>query len=114
MATITATNMAGGGVKLLTEVTLTGTADTFTYKKGGIIVMKNDSGGAISPTITGAGVVVGIDGLGNVNTSSGYAVGSIANGTTKVIALDTIRFYITGTIAITGGTGLVCSVMDFV
>jgi hypothetical protein len=114
MATITATNMAGGGVKTLTEVALTGTADTFTYKKGGILLLKNDTGGAISPTITGAGVVVGIDGLGTVNTSSGYAVGSIAAGASKVIALDTIRLYITGTIAITAGTGLDCSVLDFV
>lgn len=111
MATITRTNVSGSGRKTITETTLTGTADTFSYGSGDLLIMRNPTGGAISPTIDGdGGSTVPVSGVGDVSVSSGYAVGSIAAGAMVAIYLDTIAAYLQGTIAITGGTGLVCSI----
>lgn len=112
MATITRTNVAGAGRKTVTETTLTGTADTFTYGTGDRLILRNPTGGAISPTIDGdGGTTVAVAGVGDVSVASGYAVGSIAAGAMVTIDLDTISAYLQGTITITGGTGLVGSIL---
>lgn len=116
MATITATNMQGSGVKTVTETTLTGTADTFTYTAAlnPVLYIRNATGGALSPIIDGSGATtVAVGGVGNVDISAGYAVGSIAAAGVRAIELSTISKYLAGTIAITGGTGLVCSLLEF-
>ena len=116
MATITATSMAGTGKRAVVEVVLTGTADTFTYvpSKKPLLIMRNDTGGALSPVIDGdGGTVVPVQGVGDVDVSGGYAVGSIADGGEVAIPLNTISAFLTGTIAITGGTGLTCSLLHF-
>lgn len=116
MATITATSMTGSGKRTLTETTLTGTADTFTYdaSKNQILVLRNPTGGGLSPTIDGAGsTVVPVVGLGSVDVSTGYAVGSIGAGAAVTIPLNTISAYLVGAIAITSGTGLVASLMEY-
>ncbi len=116
MATITATSMTGSGSRAVTQTTLTGTADTFTYNATAsqILILFNDTGGSLSPVIDGNGATtVAVAGIGNVDVSSGYAVGSIAAGATKAIPLDTIKHFLTGTIAITSGTGLVASLLSF-
>lgn len=114
MATITATVIDNGGVpaKTLTETTLTGTLDTFTYYPGfkQTLILRNPTAGALSPIIDGsAATTVAVTGVGSVDVSSGYAVGSIAAGAAKVIRLQDISSYLGGTIAITGGTGLVAT-----
>lgn len=114
MATVTesALNVLGGAA--MTQVTLTGTADTFTYRQGTgqILILRNATGGALSPIIDGdGGAAVGVEGLGMVSVASGYAVGSIAAGAAVAIPLDTIFQYLQGVIAITGGTGLVASLL---
>ena len=114
MATIVETNGSGLGVAALTETTLTGTADTFTYRSGGkqVLILRNPTGGALSPVIDGnGGTTASIDGLGVVSVASGYSVGSIADGEAVAIPLDTINKYLAGTIAITTGTGLVASLL---
>lgn len=112
MATIVRTNVSGAGRKTVTETTLTGTADTFTYGTGDRLIMRNPTGGALTPTIDGAdGTTVAVPGVGDVSVASGYAVGSIAAGAMVTIDLDTIAAYLQGAIAITGGTGLVCSIL---
>jgi hypothetical protein len=116
MATITSTSMLGPGQRVMTEVTLTGTADTFTYIPGKrqILIMRNATGGALSPIIDGnGGTTVVRDGVGSIDVSGGYAVGSIAAGAVRVIPLDTVSAYLQGVIAITGGTGLVCSLLSY-
>lgn len=118
MATITATAMTGTGKRTVTEVTLTGTDDTFafTYEPGKekILIMRNATAGALTPIIDGAGAsTVQVSGVGAVDISTGYAVGSIAASAVVGIPLNTIREYLSGTIAITGGTGLVCSLLVY-
>lgn len=116
MATVTATDMTGSGQRTVTEVTLTGTSDTFTYNSGkeAVLIMRNDTAGALSPVIDGdGGTTVQVRGIGSVDVSSGYSVGSIAAGAVKAIPLDSIREYLQGTIAITSGTGLVCQLLEF-
>lgn len=116
MATIAATNMHGTGQRAVTLTTLTGTADTFTYKESTspVLIMRNATAGALSPVIDGAdGTTVPVSGVGNVSVAGGYAVGSIAAGAAVAIPLYTIREYLKGAIAITGGAGLVCSLLEF-
>lgn len=116
MATITATNMQGSGQRTVTEVTLTGTADTFVYNasRSPVLVIRNATAGALSPVIDGsASTTVPVPGAVSFDVSGGYAVGSIAAGVVKAIPLETVSAYLQGTIAITSGTGLVCSLLEF-
>ncbi len=116
MATIAATSMGGSGVRTVTENPLTGTADTFAYNATAsqVLIFRNPTGGSLSPVIDGnGGTTLPVAGVGNVDVSAGYAVGSIAAGASKAIPLDTIKAYLKGTIAITSGTGLVASLLSF-
>lgn len=115
MPAITATSIASVGKAAVTETTLNGT-DSLTYREGNkpILVMRNPTAGALSPVIDGDGATsVAVSGIGTVDTSTGYAVGSIAAGAAVAIPLITIREYLKGTIAITGGTGLVASLLEY-
>ena len=114
MATIAPTSLGGSGQRTMTRTTLTGTADTFTYSKGAVLVLENPTGGALSPTITGASASASIPvpGYGSVSAAGGYAVGSIAAGAARVIPLDSIAAFLSGAIAITGGTGLVAALLN--
>ncbi len=116
MPAITATDMGGSGAKSITETTLNG-SDTFVYdgNRDPILYLRNPTAGAISATIDGSGASTthGIEGVGTMDLSGGYAVGSIAAGAAKAIRLSTIRHYLEGTIAINSGTGLVASLLNF-
>lgn len=112
MATITSTSTGGAGQRAMSRIELTGTGDTFTFVRGQILIMQNDTAGSLSPIIDGAGGTSVIrDGVGSIDVSDGYAVGAIAAGAARVIPLNSISSYLKGTIAITGGTGLVCSLL---
>ena len=116
MATIAKTNMQGTGQRTLTETTLTGTADTFVFVAGSnpVLVLRNATGSALTPIIDGdGGTTVPVPGVGNISVTGGYDVGSIAAGAVKAIPLNTISAFLQGAIAITGGTGLVASIMEF-
>jgi hypothetical protein len=115
MATITATSMIGAGAHLLSVTTL-GASDTFTYNpsKNPILVLDNVTGGALTPNIDGAsGTTVAVKGVGDVSVASGYTVPSIAAGGRVAISLNTISEYLRGTIALTGGTGIKASLLEF-
>jgi len=115
MATIVATDIKGGGVKTITETTLTGTLDTFTYKSGvnQTLIFRNATAGALTPVIDGAGsTTVSVNGIGSIDVSAGYSIGSIAAGAVKSINTESIFEYLKGTIAITGGTGLVATLLE--
>ena len=108
--------MQGGGAKTVTETTLNGSSDTFTYNaaRNPVLVLRNPTGGAITATIDGNGATtVAVGGVGNVDISGGYSTGSIGAGAAKAIDLATISKYLAGTIAIGSGTGLVCSLLEF-
>lgn len=109
MATIAKTSIGGTGARPATETTMTA-SDTFAYapNSGMVLILRNPTAGALSPVIDGdGGASVPVRGVGSVDVSAGYAVGSIAAGAAVAIPLDSISAYLQGTIAITGGTGLV-------
>jgi len=113
MGVIASTSMAGLGQRTMTETTLTA-SDTLAYDptvSGSILVLRNPTAGALSPTITGstASSAIPVSGYGNVSAAAGYAVGSIPAGAARVIPLDTIARYLSGTITVTGGVGLVAA-----
>ena len=113
MAEITQTLLTGSGQRTVAETTL-GASDTLTYRPntGQVLILRNATAGALTPVIDGdGGTTVPVPGLGAVDVSSGYAVGSIAAGVTKAIPLDTIAAYLRGTVALTGGTGIVASLL---
>ena len=115
MATITATNMQGSGVKTVTETTL-GASDTFTYNasRNPILYLNNETAGALTVLIDGAGgTTVAVQGIGSVSVAGGYSTGSIAAGGVRAVVLSTISKYLQGTIAVTGGTGIVASLLEF-
>jgi len=114
MPAITQTVLPRAGRATVTETTLTGSGDTFTYLSGAgqILILRNPTGGAISPVIDGAGGTTVIrDGLGQVDVSAGYAVGSIGAGATVMISCDAIASFLQGAIAITSGSGLIGSLL---
>lgn len=113
MGVIAATSMAGLGIRAMSETTLTA-SDTLAYDptvSGSILILRNPTGGAVSPTITGstAPASIPVSGYGTVSAAGGYAVGSIPAGGARVVPLDTISRYLSGTVTITGGTGLVAA-----
>lgn len=114
MATIAATNLGGSGKRTATETTLTGTADKFVYSPGSVavLILRNPTVSGITPTIVGdAATTYPVAGLGAVDVSGGYEVGEIAASAAVAIPLSSIAAYLSGEISITGGTGLVASLL---
>lgn len=115
MATIAVTDMTGAGVATITYTTATA-SDTFTYQSGRrqILIIKNDSGGPLTPNIDGDGAttkaVAGIG--GTVDLTGGYDFASIADGASVAIDLDEIRDYLSGTIAMTGADGAEIAILQ--
>ena len=116
MATIVATNANQNGTVAVTETTLTGTLDTFTYRSGvdQTLILRNATAGALSPVIDGDGATtLAVAGVGTIDISTGFAVGSIAAGEVKSIKTDSIARYLVGAISITTGTGLVATLLEY-
>jgi hypothetical protein len=116
MPAITATSMTGSLARTLTETTLNGSTDSLTYNsdRRPVLTLRNPTAGALTPVIDGdGGTTVAVAGVGSVSVSSGYSVGSIAAGAAVAVPLDTIKEYLRGTIAVTGGTGLVAALLEF-
>lgn len=116
MVAITPTSMTGFGVRAATETTMTA-SDTLAYDKGSpgsILTLRNPTGGALSPVITGslANAAIPVPRYGTVSAAS-YAVGSIPAGAARVIPLDSIGEYLEGNVTITGGTGLVATFLRY-
>jgi len=115
MGTIAATNMRASGAVTVTMTTLTA-SDDFVYNAGrrAVLILNNVTRGTLTPVIDGDGASsVGVAGVGPVDISGGYNVPSIAAGTIAAIQLDSIREYLAGTIAITGGTGIEAMLLEF-
>lgn len=113
MAAVTATSMLGSGARTVSKLTA-GASDTITYQSGDVLLINNVSGGALTPTIDGAGGTTWpAPGLGNVPVSSGLTLASIADDAMVAIPLDTIKAYLQGVIAITGATGAEISILRF-
>lgn len=116
MTTITATNMEAAGAVTVTEVTLNGSSDELTYNPAHepLLVLKNDTGSPVSPTIVGAGAGTrNVRGAGQIDFSGGFDVGSIADGAVVAVRLRSIENYLSGAISISSGTGLTASLLQF-
>lgn len=114
MATIAATSLSSIAPVTVTETTLTGT-DTFTYNPNvkQYLILRNDTAGALTPNIDGDGATTRyVEGVGNVVLTGGYTFASIGAGETVVVDLVDIKAYLAGTIAMTGSTGLVASLLE--
>jgi hypothetical protein len=114
MATIASTRISAG-TNTVTETTLT-SSDTFTYVPNGqqVLILRNGTAGALTVTIDGAGATtVNVGGVGAVDISGGFSTGSIGAGAVRAIPLDSIKEYLKGTIAVTGGTGISASLLTF-
>jgi hypothetical protein len=115
MATIAATSMNGQGARTVTRTTLT-SSDTFTYNasRSPVLILDNVTGGALTPNIDGAaGTTVPVAGVGSVSVASGLTLSSIAAGAQVAIPLATIEKYLQGVIAVTGGTGIKATLLEF-
>ena len=115
MPAIVATSMAKGSPRASTRTTLAASGNPITYTPGTgqKLVLHNATAGSLSPTIIGASAVAGeYQGLGTVNPAAGYALGAIAAGAQIVIDLDFLDQYLKGVIDITGGTGIVATLLN--
>ena len=113
MATIVATSLIDG-FKEITETTLDGATDTFTFSglKAPILIMRNDTGGSITPVITGdEATVIDCEGVGDVDVSGGVSQ-VIAPGEVFAVRLGTISGFLTGVIAIASGSGLIAQLIE--
>lgn len=113
MAAIPSTSTAQQGDFVVSKITL-GASDTLTYSAntGQYLVLDNPTASPIVVTIDGASATnIPIVGTGTTfDVSAGKAV-TVAAGVTKAIKLDTISAYLSGAIAVTGGTGLVAYII---
>ena len=107
--------MLGIGSRAVTITTL-GASDTFVFdrNKAQILILNNVTGGGLTPNIDGdGGSNVSVDGIGDVDVSSGLTLASIGAGASVAIPLKTISGYLSGVIAMTGGTGIEAQLLEF-
>lgn len=108
MATLAQTSLSQSGAFTVTKLAL-GASDTFTYtaNTNQLLVLENTTGSPVVVTIDGSGATtISPTGYGGtVDVSGGYAISVPANSF-KAVRLDTISAFLSGTIAVTGGTGV--------
>lgn len=113
MAILTNLDATASGYFAATPQTLT-VADVLVYEstKKQLLVLNNVTAGSLTVTIDGAdGATVSVPGLGTVSVSSGLAV-TLAAGDVKAVVLTSIRHYLQGAVAITGGTGIKAQIFN--
>ena len=114
MATITKSSISGSGDLTVSETTL-GASDTFVYVRGKtkFLYLNNETAGALTVNIDGDGATTQFaSGVGSVDLTGGFTTVALAAGDVRIIPLDTIASYLAGTIAVTGGTGIVASILE--
>jgi hypothetical protein len=97
---------------VITQITLNGT-DTFTYRPNERqkLVLRNPTGGTITPVIIGAGAgTIYVPGVGVFSLSAGTSI-AMAAGTVVTVSLDEINEWLVGACSITAGTGLVAYIV---
>lgn len=113
MATLTNLDATASGFFAATPQTLT-SADVLTFEanKKQLLVLNNVTAGSLTVTIDGAdGTTVSVPGLGSVNVAAGLAV-TLAAGEVKAVILSSIRHYLQGVVAVTGGTGIKATIFN--
>lgn len=115
MATITASDVSGSGASLVTETTLTA-SDTFTYNrdKEPVLTIRNATASPVTVNIDGDGATAKVvGGIGSIDLTGGFSTPAIAAGAVYAIRLNTISEYLSGTIAVTGGSGAIATLMEY-
>lgn len=115
MPAIVATSMAKGSPRASTRTVLGASGNPITYAPGTgqVLVLHNPTGGALSPTIIGAGsTTADLEGAGTINFAAGLSLGAIAVGGQIVVPLDFIAQYLKGVIDIAGGTALAATLLN--
>ena len=114
MAVITANTRNINKPTVVNKVTLTA-ADTLVYKQSvsQVLYLVNTTVGSLSVTIDGdAGTTVSPKGLGGpVDVSTGKEV-TVAASEVVMVDLQSISAYCQGTVAVTGGTGLIAWIIE--
>lgn len=108
MAAITQNTVQGvNGPVTLTRTTL-GASDTLTYIQGSLLFLYNTTASPVDVTIDGSGATtVSPTGYGGtVSLTAGKVVTVPASGSVA-LKLDTVSLFLSGTIAVTGGTGVI-------
>lgn len=116
MATITSTTISSlTSAAVVSTTTLDGTDDALSFSATyrNILILENGTGSALSPVLSGVGAdTVTVSGLGDVDVSGGTDVfGTIADGETKAFMINTVKDYLADSVTITGGTGLVATLL---
>jgi hypothetical protein len=107
--------MLGLGERAVTITTL-GASDTLAFdaSKAPLLILNNVTGGGLTPNIDGdTGTTVPVDGIGDVDVSSGLTLGSIGAGESVAIPLKSISGYLAGVVTVTGGTGIEAQLLEF-
>jgi hypothetical protein len=106
------------GVTTLARSTLTA-SDTLAYSQGSNqqLYLANNTGSPIGPvTILGSAALASyvIPGTGGttIAPSAGKSLGSIPANSTIEVSLDDLSLYLQGNVTITGGTGLIATVLS--
>ena len=116
MATIAGTAARKNGAFTVTRTALTA-SDTLSYlpRSGQILELFNTTASPVTVTIDGSAssASYAVVGAGTtVDLTAGLAVVVPANGTVSIL-LDTISAYLSGTVAVTGGTGVTAHLYNF-
>ena len=108
MAVIASNTVSKAVPTTLTKTTL-GASDTLVYASGTrqVLNLHNTTGGSLTVTIDGSGgTTISPSGLGApVDVSAGFGI-TCAAGAHKVVPLDTIAAYLSGTVTLTGAATL--------
>ena len=115
MPAIVATSMAKGSPRASTRTTLGASGNTvpFVAGTGQTLVLHNPTGGSLTPTIIGAGsTTADLEGAGTINFAAGLSLGAVVAAAQIVVPLDFIAQYLKGVVDITGGTGLVATLLN--
>jgi len=96
--------------------TVLSASDTLTYTAGSSqdLIMYNITASPVVVTLDGAsGTTVAVPGCGatTVSVAAGLAITVPANGF-EVVRLDTIPAYLNGAVAVTGGVGVVATILN--
>lgn len=113
MATLTNTSKSVLGPFTPTKTVL-GASDVITWTSGqnAELIMYNITASPVVVTLDGSGVTtVAVPGAGatTVSLAAGLAITVPADGF-QIVRLDTVSAYLAGTIALTGGTGVIACI----
>jgi hypothetical protein len=113
MATLTNLDATAAGFFAATPQTMTA-ADVLVFEqsKKQLLVLNNATAGSLTVVIDGAdGTTVSVAGLGSVSVSGGLSV-TLAAGEVKACILTSIRHYLQGVVAVTGGAGIKAQIFN--